>query len=86
MESFLGLGISLDLVSAIDYVALLGVSVSGEKTLADDLHIAVDEQQPRIFGFPSQEIANGSPASVLFSLDVSAMLQAVDDTVGFYGG
>ena len=34
---------------------------------------------------PRQEVADGSPAHVFFSLDVAAMGEGVDDTVALYG-
>lgn len=53
--------------------------------MADYVHVAVDKKQPGVFRLPSQEVADGSPAHVLFSLDVAAMGEGVDDTVAFYG-
>ena len=53
--------------------------------MADYVHVAVDKKQPGIFRLPCQEVADGSPAHVLFSLDVAAMGEGVDDTVALYG-
>ena len=49
------------------------------------LHIAIYEQQPGMQGFFCQNVADGRPAHVLFSLDVAAMGEGVDDTVALYG-
>ena len=53
--------------------------------MADHVHVAVDKKQPSIFRLPCQKVADGSPAHVLFSLDVAAMGEGVDDTVALYG-
>ena len=53
--------------------------------MADHVHVAVDKKQPGIFRLPCQEVADGSPAHILFSLDVAAMGEGVDDTVVLYG-
>ena len=59
--------------------------IIGKILLADNVHVAVDKQQPGIFCLLCQEIPDGSPAHVFFSFDISAMGEGVDDSVLLYG-
>ena len=84
-QPFHGFRIPLYLISAIDDVALLFSLIFGKILLADYVHIAVDKEQPGIFCLLSQEIPDCSPAHVLFSFDISAMGEGIDDAVLLYG-
>ena len=82
---FHGFRIPLYLITAIDDVAFLSSLIFGKILLADPVHIAADKEQPGIFCLLSQEIPDSSPAYVLFSFNIAAMGEGVDDSVLLYG-
>ena len=56
--------------------------ISLYELIVADAHPTINEQQPVVGGYRSQEVTDGSPAHILLPDDVSAMGQEVDSLVG----
>ena len=74
-------GIPADGHTTVDHRVAVADKVAADKVVADQRHVAVDEEHVGLLRLPDEEVSDGGTAHVLLSDDITAVGQGVDDLV-----